>query len=218
MASSSLMMQYSMGSVAATTTDIIRLQDWVPAILSKRKASWGYLTRIFEGGRVFYNTALVTEQDIRQIWTEERLQKRTQRFFTLGTALGGILDIPSAHDFARAISHITLDYESLIAADVKSKSPFNIDYLITLASLCDAIFQVYDKLLTHHKKDQVWQATTLDSFQKADTRFKKVMVTIYKDLEALARDIMTDELNSVDPLGGLFSHSATQDDDSESQY
>ncbi|KAG0000146.1 hypothetical protein BGZ79_006254 [Entomortierella chlamydospora] len=96
--------------------------------------------------------------------------------------------------------------------------PFNIDYLITLASLCDAIFQVYDKLLTHHKKDQMWQATTLDSFQKADTRFKKVMGTIYRDLEALARDIMTEELNSVDPLGGLFSLSATQDDDSESQY
>ncbi|KAF9358921.1 hypothetical protein BGX26_000625 [Mortierella sp. AD094] len=126
MANSSLMMQYSMGPVATTAADMIRLQEWIPNLITKRIASWGYLTRIFQGGRVFYNTALVTEQDIRHIWTEEKMQKRTQRFFTLGTAIGGILDIPGTHDFARAISHVTLDYESLVAAEVKTKSLFSL--------------------------------------------------------------------------------------------
>ncbi|KAF9896004.1 hypothetical protein BX616_008361, partial [Lobosporangium transversale] len=53
----------------------LQQQEWVPGCLLKRAASWQYLTQMFQGGLVFYNTALISEQDMRYIWTEEKMQR-----------------------------------------------------------------------------------------------------------------------------------------------
>jgi benzoyl-CoA reductase/2-hydroxyglutaryl-CoA dehydratase subunit BcrC/BadD/HgdB len=49
--------------------------------------------------------------------------------------------------------------------------PFQLDYIITFASLCDMIAQVYEKLSGH---ENIWNMHTLDIFQRVDSRFKVI--------------------------------------------
>ncbi|KAF9348629.1 hypothetical protein BGX26_012975 [Mortierella sp. AD094] len=76
--------------------------------------------------------------------------------------------------------------------------PFNLDYIITFASLCDTIAQVYEKLGT---EDRAWTLTNMELFQKVDNRFKKILTVVSKELESMAREVMLGELNAMDPLG-----------------
>ncbi|KAF9992430.1 hypothetical protein BGZ79_003086 [Entomortierella chlamydospora] len=76
--------------------------------------------------------------------------------------------------------------------------PFNLDYIITFASLCDTIAQVYEKLGT---QDRAWTLTNMELFQKVDSRFKKILTVVSKELESMAREVMLGELNAMDPLG-----------------
>ncbi|ORZ26945.1 hypothetical protein BCR41DRAFT_367938 [Lobosporangium transversale] len=149
---------------------------------------------MFQGGLVFYNTALISEQDMRYIWTEEKMQRRALQFFYLGTSLAAMFDIPTTGDFLKALAQLLKEHESLTF-------PFNFDYVITTATLCDMIKQTYEKLYLELQKEHSWTVQTLDMFQKVDTRFKKILSLIYKEFEVLARDILVEELNSIDPLG-----------------
>lgn len=181
---------------------------------------------------VLYNTAVLTEADLRQgyPYNDEKMQRRTMQYFMLGSSLATILEIPGQTDCLKALQVVVQEYDYFIASESKSKMmffratgrkallegksfeetgeysqldvrplPFQLDYIITFASLCDMIAQVYEKLSGH---ENIWNMQTLDLFQRVDSRFKKILATVSKELEGMARDVMVDELNSMDPLGG----------------
>ncbi|KAF9427321.1 hypothetical protein BGZ94_005127 [Podila epigama] len=90
------------------------------------------------------------------------------------------------------------------------------DYIVTTATLCEMICQAYEKIAVvlqeqhyshnnHHHQHQgstsLWNVNNLELFQKVDGRFKKIFVQLYKEFESLTRDILLNELNSIDPLG-----------------
>lgn len=50
--------------------------DWIPALLKKRIATWSYLMRVFRGGMVLYNTAWISEHEMRLLWNEDKMQRR----------------------------------------------------------------------------------------------------------------------------------------------
>ncbi|KAF9144421.1 hypothetical protein BGX30_012879 [Mortierella sp. GBA39] len=201
-------------------------------LVTKRSATWRYLQRVHQGGMVLYNTAVLSEVDLRQgyPYNDEKMQRRTMQYFILGSSLATILEIPGQADCLKALQVVVQEYDYFIASESKSKMiflratgrkallegksfeetgeysqldvrplPFQLDYIITFASLCDMIAQVYEKLSGH---ENIWNMLTLDLFQRVDNRFKKILATVSKELEVMARDVMVDELNSMDPLGG----------------
>ncbi|KAG0306006.1 hypothetical protein BGZ97_000905 [Linnemannia gamsii] len=201
-------------------------------LVTKRSATWRYLQRVHQGGMVLYNTAVLSEADLRQgyPYNDEKMQRRTMQYFMLGSSLATILEIPGQADCLKALQVVVQEYDYFIASESKSKMmffratsrkallegksfeetgeysqldvrplPFQLDYIITFASLCDMIAQVYEKLSGH---ENIWNMHTLDIFQRVDSRFKKILATVSKELEVMARDVMVDELNSMDPLGG----------------
>ncbi|KAI1318379.1 hypothetical protein EDD11_006717 [Mortierella claussenii] len=237
MSASGMMVAHATGAMQTTHA---QQQEWVPGLLSKRVASWQYVTRVFQGGMVLYNTALVSEQEMRHIWTEDKMQRRSLQFFFLGTSLAATLDIPRTADCIKALSHVMQEFEYFAVAESRSKSkffkssarkvavdgedageylhlevrtiPFNLDYVVTTATLCDMISQVYEKLRhQQHHQDQHWTVATLEMFSRVDARFKKILTLVYKELEGIARATLVEELNAIDPLG--LNSSSLQDDD-----
>ncbi|KAG0003309.1 hypothetical protein BGZ65_001831 [Modicella reniformis] len=209
-------------------------QDQVPSLVSKRSATWRYLQRVHQGGMVLYNTAMLSETDLRRGYSDEKMQRRSLQYFLLGTSLATILEIPNFNDCLKAVHGVVQEYEYFTASESKSKMmffrntsrrvlldmksfeetdeysllevrqlPFNLDYVITFASLCDMIAQVYEKL---GSEDRVWNLTNTEMFQKIDNRFKKILTLVSRELETMAREVMADELNAMDPLGTPNDH------------
>ncbi|KAF9437773.1 hypothetical protein BGZ76_011159 [Entomortierella beljakovae] len=178
---------------------------------------------------VLYNTAMLSEMDLRRGYSDEKVQRRAIQYFLLGTSIAPILEIPNVHDCLKALYVVVQEYEYFTAPESKSKMmflratgrkvsldsksleetgeysllevrqlPFNLDFVITFASLCDMIAQAYEKLGT---EDRAWTLTNMEMFQKIDNRFKKILTVVSKELEIMAREVMVDELNAMDPLG-----------------
>ncbi|KAG0299217.1 hypothetical protein BGZ98_010249 [Dissophora globulifera] len=233
-----MMMAHSGGApFQSTIHELQKEQEWVHVLLEKRIVSWKYLTRVFQGGMVLYNTAMVSAQDMRHIWADEISQRRSIQFFLLGTSLATILEIPNSVDYIRALSQVLQEYDNYIAAEARSKSiffkpaprkvgivadikafeetgeyshlevkdiPFNLDFVVTAATLSDMITLVYEKMLRLLQHDEVWSLISIETFQKVDLRFKKMLTRAYKDIESVARDVMLEELKAVDPLALLL--------------
>ncbi|KAG0361071.1 hypothetical protein BGZ54_009252, partial [Gamsiella multidivaricata] len=50
-------------------------QDQVPILVSKRSATWRYLQRVHQGGMVLYNTAMLSEMDLRRGYADDKIQR-----------------------------------------------------------------------------------------------------------------------------------------------
>ncbi|KAG0002028.1 hypothetical protein BGZ80_002785, partial [Entomortierella chlamydospora] len=50
-------------------------QELVPILVSKRSATWRYLQRVHQGGMVLYNTAMLSEMDLRRGYADEKVQR-----------------------------------------------------------------------------------------------------------------------------------------------
>ncbi|KAG0220104.1 hypothetical protein BGX33_008461 [Mortierella sp. NVP41] len=223
----------------------LRQQEWIPTLLTKRTVTWAYLMSCFRGGMVFYNTALVSQDDMRQAWTEEKMHRRTLQFFFLGTTLAKILEIPNAADCLKTLNNVMLEYEAFGAAESRSKFifskarkttadgmifeesseysylevrniPFSLDYTITAATLCDMVQELYDKLRSQFANEKFWSLATIDYFHKTDARLKKIVHTVYKEFETMARETMFHELNYlIDPMASVSSFTPRYDHDWE---
>ncbi|KAF9127977.1 hypothetical protein BGW39_005453 [Mortierella sp. 14UC] len=201
-------------------------------LVVKRSATWRYLQRVHQGGMALYNTAVLTEGDLRKGYphNDEKTQRRTMQYFMLGSSLATILEIPNQADCLKALQVVVQELDYFIASESKSKMmflratgrkallegksfeetgeysqldvrplPFQLDYIITFASLCDMIAEVYEKLAG---QGNIWNMHTIDLFQRVDGRFKKILATVSKELEGMAKDVILGELNGMDPLGG----------------
>ncbi|KAF9961983.1 hypothetical protein BGZ65_009929 [Modicella reniformis] len=121
----------------------------------------------------------MTEADFREFYSPEVVQKRTHQFFLLGTSIANALDIPNLSDYARALSAIMHEYEHFLSADSKLKMqnffktsrkasdgkpleeireytyfevkavPFEMEYTVIFATLCEMIALAYKKIDTH---------------------------------------------------------------------
>ncbi|KAG0254077.1 hypothetical protein DFQ27_007067 [Actinomortierella ambigua] len=196
----------------------------VSNLATKRSTTWRYLQRVHQGGMAMYNTAILTEAELRTAFTEEKMHRRTLQYFLLGTSLATILEIPNTLDCVKALNTMLQEYEYFTASESRSKMsffkassrkatdgksfeetgeyshlevrniPFNMDYVITFATLCEMIALVYEKLGTESQ----WNVTNADMVQKADVRLKKILTLALKEVEALTREVVVQELNAID--------------------
>ncbi|KAI8361958.1 hypothetical protein B0O80DRAFT_90162 [Mortierella sp. GBAus27b] len=199
-------------------------------LLLKRVTSWEYLGWVHNGKTAYYNTILLTEADLRKFYTPELVQKRTHQYFLLGTAIANILEIPHLSDYARALSATLHEYEHFLSADSKlnlqnffrtgrkasdSRSfeetgeytyfdvrplPFDMDYTIVFATLCEMTALAYKKFDT----PKATIITGSEVFHKIDVRLKKIMNNATKELETMAREALQEELNFIDPISSMM--------------
>ncbi|KAF9914680.1 hypothetical protein BX616_007793 [Lobosporangium transversale] len=197
-------------------------------LILKRMTSWEYIGRVYHGKMAYYNTILLTEADLRKFYTPEVVHKRTQQYFMLGTSIANILEIPHLPDFVKSLSAVLQEFEHFQSSETKSKMsflkngwrvhdgkffeetseythfetrslPFEMDYIVIFATLCEMIAQAYKKFDTY-KANIIMES---DMFHKIDIRFKKILSTTTRELDNLARETMQEELYSIDPIAGL---------------
>ncbi|KAG0055914.1 hypothetical protein BGZ83_007037 [Gryganskiella cystojenkinii] len=156
--------------------------DSFPNLVSKRAATWRYLQKVYQGGMVLYNTSLLSDEDLRHNYMDEKMQRRALQYFLLGTSLATILEIPNTNDCLKALHRVIQEYEYFTASESKAK-------------------MVYERLGIQGSHDLCVNLTHLEMFQKIDSRFKKILLIVSKELEAIAREVMMDELSLINPLG-----------------
>lgn len=89
--------------------------------------------------------------------------------------------------------------------------PFPLDFLQTTIGLCDVLMEVYYKFTLFLSpgtrdadglpaSDTASSASTADCMSKIDVRVRKILAQICKELDGLARNLIREELASIDPL------------------
>ncbi|RUS32147.1 hypothetical protein BC938DRAFT_476168 [Jimgerdemannia flammicorona] len=82
------------------------------------------------------------------------------------------------------------------------RQPFELDYIQTFFTLCDILCEVYHKLLMN-TNGGVCTQPFCELVLKIDGRFKKIISLITKELDALARNAIREELETIDPLASM---------------
>ncbi|CAO3620072.1 unnamed protein product [Cunninghamella echinulata] len=84
--------------------------------------------------------------------------------------------------------------------------PYELNYFEIFFTLCDALMEVYQKFLNGIESNQCTQSY-FELVLKCDGKIKKLFSMITKELDALARNAIKDELKLIDPLS--FSNKVT---------
>lgn len=80
--------------------------DYLRDVFQKRIRNLSYLKRSLQGQGTWFNTVQLDMADLAVAFDNERMHKRTLRFFVLGLSLSSILEIPNPTDMARAINSL----------------------------------------------------------------------------------------------------------------
>ncbi|KAG0660835.1 hypothetical protein C6P46_004390 [Rhodotorula mucilaginosa] len=77
-------------------------------LVHKRKTAWTYLKNAADG-----RTILLTGDDLRIAFPNEKMRNRSIRFTVLGMSLSSLLDILPAHDFLRGLLALVQEFEAI---------------------------------------------------------------------------------------------------------
>ncbi|GAA6004718.1 hypothetical protein JCM10207_000992 [Rhodosporidiobolus poonsookiae] len=87
--------------------------EMLRGLVGKRITAWTYLKNAGEGKVYWFNTVLLTTDDMRSTFTNEKMRSRTIRFAVLGMSLSSLLDIAPAHDFLRSLLSLVQEFEAV---------------------------------------------------------------------------------------------------------
>ncbi|KAJ2056391.1 hypothetical protein GGI17_006222 [Coemansia sp. S146] len=172
--------------------------------------------------RAYFNTLLFDPEDLRGMFNSIRLRKRTRAYFMLGASLGPILAISNPSDYIKALgilineydtnffrkskgsdehsSAMQTSYESGIFSYLDTHTPpFDLDFLQVFDTFCQITVIMYTKLADSLLSIPITQAA-FDSIAKIDSRFKKMLGVVTKELDELVKNAVTRELRLIDPL------------------
>ncbi|KAL9544894.1 hypothetical protein MBANPS3_007398 [Mucor bainieri] len=204
------------------------LYEYLAELVSKRVATIKYIRKAHEGTTHWFNTILLTRDNLTSMYPNSKMIKRTNHFYALGLSLGAILDITNPVDYIKALSQIMTEFERHTSDDSKQKMknifrkakskdesaldntgdygyliiphiPFEMDYFETFFTLIDIMAEAYYKLLVGTEGPICTQAY-FELVLKCDGKFKKIVTMITKELDLLARNAIKDELKLIDPL------------------
>ncbi|KAJ1999267.1 hypothetical protein GGI04_004635 [Coemansia thaxteri] len=143
--------------------------------------------------RAYFNTLLFDPEDLRGMFNSIRLRKRTRTYFMLGASLGPILAISNPADYIKALGILINEYDTYMT-DSGSK---------TKKAIFDTFSQItvimYTKMADSLLSIPITQAA-FDSIAKIDSRFKKMLGVVTKELDELVKNAVTRELRLIDPL------------------
>ncbi|GAA5894497.1 hypothetical protein JCM5296_005113 [Sporobolomyces johnsonii] len=82
-------------------------------LVGKRITAWTYLKNAGEGKVYWFNTVLLTTDDMRTAFANDKMRNRTTRFAVLGMSLSSLLEITPAHDFLRGLLSLVQEFEAV---------------------------------------------------------------------------------------------------------
>ncbi|KAJ2463087.1 hypothetical protein GGI02_005315 [Coemansia sp. RSA 2322] len=159
--------------------------------------------------RAYFNTLLFDPEDLRGMFNSIRLRKRTRTYFMLGASLGPILAISNPADYIKALGILINEYDTYMT-DSGSKTkkaselcsdmtPFDLDFLQVFDTFSQITVIMYTKMADSLLSIPITQAA-FDSIAKIDSRFKKMLGVVTKELDELVKNAVTRELRLIDPL------------------
>ncbi|CAG8522755.1 11577_t:CDS:2, partial [Acaulospora colombiana] len=203
--------------------------DSLYELVQKRISTFTYLKQVHEGKVHWFNTVCLSKEDLGMVYENLRMKKRTGNFFILGASLAPILDITNSQDYVKALSVMLQEFEYHTTEHSKQKMkmffrkskivkdddasfqesgeytylfvpnvPSELDYFQTFYTLCDILVEVYNKLLTG--TTHTLTTSFIESVQKVDGKFKKIIALIAKEIDTLSRSTIKDELRVIDPI------------------
>ncbi|KAI9492736.1 hypothetical protein BDB00DRAFT_765032 [Zychaea mexicana] len=150
------------------------LFEYLSELVSKRVATIKYLRRAHEGNTHWFNTILLTKNDLTSIYPNKNIFRKARGKDDAGYSEGG-------------------EYTHLMLPHV----PFDLDYFETFYTLTDILVEAYQKLLIGSEGcNQAYFELVL----KCDSKFKKIFTLVTKELDAVARNAIKEELKLIDPL------------------
>ncbi|ORX44105.1 hypothetical protein DM01DRAFT_1340519, partial [Hesseltinella vesiculosa] len=218
-----------------TSQPLSNVVDILTELVTKRVSTIQYLARTHHGNTHWFNTILLTKDDLKEMYPNAKMMKRSCQFYTLGMSLGQLLEIDSATDFAKALVQLLAEFDAYTNDGSKQKmknifrktkkdeanyshDPSNGEFV----HLCiphipheldyfEVLYTICDVLVeTYHKFILDVDHTTPSYFElvlKCDSKFKKIFAMLSKELDLLARNAIKDELKLIDPLS--FSNKMT---------
>ncbi|CAO3615787.1 unnamed protein product [Cunninghamella blakesleeana] len=200
--------------------------EYLHELITKRVSTIQYLSQTHLGNTHWFNTILLTKDDLDDI---------SCNFYTLGVSLGNLLDINNPIDFVKALVQLLAEFEIHTADNSRQKMknifrktktkdennvesggeyvhlivphvPYELNYFEVFFTLCDALIEVYQKFMSGIENNQYTQSY-FELVLKCDGKIKKLFSMITKELDALARNAIKDELKLIDPLS--FSNKVT---------
>ncbi|GAA5922497.1 hypothetical protein JCM3775_005750 [Rhodotorula graminis] len=104
----------SVGSVPNVPgTSLGSTLDGLRTLVAKRITAWTYLKNAGEGRVYWFNTILLTTEDLKSTFPNDKMRNRTTRFAVLGMSLSSLLDIAPAHDFLRGLLSLAQEFEAV---------------------------------------------------------------------------------------------------------
>ncbi|KAJ2036278.1 hypothetical protein H4S03_003755 [Coemansia sp. S3946] len=134
--------------------------------------------------RAYFNTLLFDPEDLRGMFNSIRLRKRTRTYFMLGASLGPILAISNPSDYIKALGILINEYDT---------------YMTESGSKTKKAKKLFPQLADSLLSIPITQAA-FDSIAKIDSRFKKMLGVVTKELDELVKNAVTRELRLIDPL------------------
>ncbi|KAL1914896.1 uncharacterized protein VTP21DRAFT_7812 [Calcarisporiella thermophila] len=213
--------------------------EFLTNLVWKRIHTINYIKGAHEGKVHWYNTILLSREDFAPLQQNPRLRKRTYQYFVLGMSLGTTLDITNPEDYIKALSNLLQEFEYFSNDQSKPKMkniffrkkpldegssaedaeysllnianlPFEPDYFQVLCTLCDLLSEVYYRLLVG--TSDLCTHSFCETVVKVDSKFKKIISSITKEIDTIARAVIKEELLLIDPLaqrnGGIANANA----------
>ncbi|GAA5932798.1 uncharacterized protein JCM15063_002207 [Sporobolomyces koalae] len=111
-------MQGSTSTVAASfpnvpSPSLSSTLEMLKGIVQKRITAWTYLRNAGQGKVYWFNTVLLTKEDMRRAFPNDKMRSRSTRFAILGMSLSSILEISPAHDFLRGLLSLVQEFEAI---------------------------------------------------------------------------------------------------------
>ncbi|KAI8976778.1 hypothetical protein BDB01DRAFT_844402 [Pilobolus umbonatus] len=155
------------------------LYEYLAELVSKRVATIKYIRKAHEGNTHWFNTILLTRENLTSLYENTKMAKRKTR--------------------TKEDTHFiepTGEYTHLMLPHI----PFEMDYLETFFTLVDTIAEAYYKVVSDKEEGSVCTHAYFELVLKCDGKFKKIVNMVTKELDSLARNAIKEELKLIDPL------------------
>ncbi|GAA5853961.1 hypothetical protein JCM3766R1_003548, partial [Sporobolomyces carnicolor] len=82
-------------------------------VVQKRLTAWNYLKNVSQGKIYWFNTILLTKDELKRFFPNDKMRARTTRFTILSMSLSPILEVNPAHDFLRGLLSLVQEFDAI---------------------------------------------------------------------------------------------------------
>ncbi|KAJ3224362.1 hypothetical protein HK099_008534 [Clydaea vesicula] len=192
--------------------------QWNINNIPKRIMILNYLKNVSSTKTNWLGTMKIPFSELSMCYEAEKFKKRTSQLFLLGTSIGLLLRIKDSNEFAKSLVILMQEFEQETkeknsrqrifsrskrssTSDLSLMEKENYVYLqpikhvyfvITFSTFCEILSQTYEKLLKTSDSQLIFDLS------KFDARIKKIVNVMIKEIDAIARKLIKEELYTIE--------------------